>query len=413
MKILILDDSSEKIGAITKLINSTEFAPLITIEYSLDLQGGRSKLCNTYYDLLILDLNIPEQIGYPASYRAGADFVDEIIETERVLKPTDIIILTAFDDSATAFREKIEHVGFFILQYDYSAQNWRDSLKSRIDYLICCRQQWDITPRLPECDVVLITAVAIETSSVLSLDYPWKQLRVEDDPSIYNYAIIDQHHTHNKIRILHNQLPEMGMAAAAAISAKMIIKFKPKYVIMTGIAAGIKKELNLGDIMVGTDIWNYSSGKYKDSEEGGNNNIDLLPDSIHIPLDETIREIIINQDYDETLKEIKAQFKDFCPENDLNVAFGPIACGSAVVASDQIVREQVLAHSRKTIGLDMESYGVCFASRAISAETVKHIIIKSVSDKADKAKNDGYQKYASFTSAQFAKYLIETILDYQ
>lgn len=61
----------------------------------------------------------------------------------------------------------------------------------------------------------------------------------------------------------------------------------------------------------------------------------------------------------------------------------------------------------------MESYGVCFASRAISAETVKHIIIKSVSDKADKAKNDGYQKYASFTSAQFAKYLIENILDYQ
>lgn len=141
MKILIIDDSSEKIGAITKLIQGIE-GTNIAVDYSLDLLGGRNKLTKSFYDLLILDLNIPEQIGETSSFRAGADFVDEIIETSKLRKPTDIIILTAFDESAAAFREKIEHAGFFVLQYNSEETAWRNSLTSRIEYLLCCRQQW-------------------------------------------------------------------------------------------------------------------------------------------------------------------------------------------------------------------------------------------------------------------------------
>ena len=58
----------------------------------------------------------------------------------------------------------------------------------------------------------------------------------------------------------------------------------------------------------------------------------------------------------------------------------------------------------------MESYGVCIAAQSTLTTKVIPIIIKSVSDKGDKSKSDDYQQYASFTSAQFAKYLIETVL---
>ena len=40
------------------------------------------------------------------------------------------------------------------------------------------------------------------------------------------------------------------------------------------------------------------------------------------------------------------------------------------------------------------------------------ICLKSISDFADEKKGDGFQKYASYTSSEFAKFLIENILKY-
>lgn len=411
MKVLILDDSAEKIGAINQLISGIDTTEPIHVDYSLDLSYGRLKLISSYYDLLILDLNIPECIGETPSFDAGSNFIDEIIETDKMKKPTDIIVLTAFDDSAKNFKEKVEHAGFLVLQYDLSEKAWRESLVSRIDYLLCCRKQWEIIPRLPKCDVAIITAVPVETKNVLDAGYRWEELKIPNDPATYNFTVFN---SEQPISIIHAQLPEMGMAAAATFTAKTMLKFNPRFVVMTGIAAGISEDVNSGDIMFATDVWNYSSGKYKEiTDVNGVESVDLLPDSKHILLDEVIREYIVRQDYQDVLKEIKQRYyieKNQCMEKDLNIHFGTIACGAAVVSSDKIVHEQVIAHSRKTIGLDMESYGVCLASKLTSTTGTIPLIIKSVSDKGDKQKNDMYQDYASFTSAQFAKYLIEKVL---
>ena len=58
----------------------------------------------------------------------------------------------------------------------------------------------------------------------------------------------------------------------------------------------------------------------------------------------------------------------------------------------------------------MESYGGCYSSQITTDSNIPAIIIKSVSDSADVAKNDIAQAYAAYTSANFAKYLIENIL---
>lgn len=383
----------------------------IDVDYSLDLSGGRQKLISSYYDLLILDLNIPETIGEVPSFDAGSNFVDEIIDTDKLKKPTDIVVLTAFDDSAKVFREKVEHAGFLVLQYALTDVLWRESLVSRIDYLLCCRKQWEIVPRLPKCDVALITAVPIETKNVLELGYAWSECNYPNDPSTYNFALIN---SKQPISIVHAQLPEMGMAAAATVTSKIMLKFNPKYVIMTGIAAGVSDDLNAGDIMLATDVWNYSSGKYKEvTDDNGDESVNLLPDSKHIVLDEAVREQLSRQNYQDFLKETKQRYyavRNQSIENDLNIHFGTMACGAAVVSSERIVHEQVIAHSRKTIGLDMESYGVCLASKLTSRTGTIPLIIKSVSDKGDKQKNDLYQDYASFTSAHFAKHLVEKVL---
>lgn len=89
-----------------------------------------------------------------------------------------------------------------------------------------------------------------------------------------------------------------------------------------------------------------------------------------------------------------------------------MACGTAVVANEEVVKKLIQSHSRKTVGLDMESYGMLYAvANGIRFGTTP-LCIKSISDFADEGKGDEHQNYASYTSATFTKYLIENIFNY-
>lgn len=97
---------------------------------------------------------------------------------------------------------------------------------------------------------------------------------------------------------------------------------------------------------------------------------------------------------------------------DAKLVLGPLACGAAVVGNSEIVDDMIKQHSRKTVGLDMESYGMFYATNyGLDSGTIP-ICLKSISDFADEKKGDGYQKYAAYTSAGFARYLIESVLPY-
>ena len=46
--------------------------------------------------------------------------------------------------------------------------------------------------------------------------------------------------------------------------------FKPKYIFMAGICAGIEGPVKLGDIIVTEQSWDYGSGKIKDDNKKQN-----------------------------------------------------------------------------------------------------------------------------------------------
>ena len=203
------------------------------------------------------------------------------------------------------------------------------------------------------------------------------------------------------------QQREMGMAAATNLTQSIIYHFKPSYIIMVGIAAGIGDGKNLGDIIVATEVWNYSSGKYITDENG---KLVFSPDPKHIILDPNM-ESVLKRDYSAELYNIRKQWNEDI-HTDLKLVLGPLACGAAVVGNSEIVDDMIKQHSRKTIGLDMESYGMFYATNyGLDSGTIP-ICLKSISDFADEKKGDGYQKYAAYTSAKFARYLIESVLSY-
>ena len=59
----------------------------------------------------------------------------------------------------------------------------------------------------------------------------------------------------------------------------------------------------------------------------------------------------------------------------------------------------------------MESYGIFYASAGTTNPAVTALVIKSISDFADSDKGDKAQPYAAYTSASFARYVIESMLD--
>lgn len=202
----------------------------------------------------------------------------------------------------------------------------------------------------------------------------------------------------------------MGIAAATSLSTKIIAKFSPKYLIMAGIAAGVKdKEKNYGDLLVSRFTWNYESGKYKYNSKTKTTVFEPNPEQIdlHASIVHIINDLKANKPLLQTIQDSFTETaSDKKPKAKLNVFMGPVASGSAVLA-DQKKIDSIRRNNRKLIGIDMETFGVFYAAKQFSnTGQTKAISVKSISDFADQRKSDKYRNFAAHTSAQFVYRLI-------
>ncbi len=231
--------------------------------------------------------------------------------------------------------------------------------------------------------------------------FNWQKHPFADDIDTFYEAVIER--DGKPCKILLAQAKEQGMVAAAVLSYKLIVHFQPKYLIMTGIAAGTFYEKEntgvhlYGDVIVANMVWNYAKGKFTTADKGSMTfgDIGFIPRPSLLKLDAEIESYI--------------RMAAISEKNECRVHFGPMACGFSVVANKDLVEKQVRAQFSDTVGLDMESYAVMYACTVSPTKTIP-IVIKSICDFADGRKDDTYQRFAAYTSTQFAKLLIEDFL---
>ena len=112
-------------------------------------------------------------------------------------------------------------------------------------------------------DVALLSVTTTEFKAVTHF-HEWKAKTFTGDDQIYDVATFER--DGKQCSIVHAKISEMGMTAAAATAMKVIFTFRPRYLIMVGIAAGVvKTELEnqqYGDVIVPDVVWNYSAGKF-------------------------------------------------------------------------------------------------------------------------------------------------------
>jgi nucleoside phosphorylase/CheY-like chemotaxis protein len=407
IKILIVDDSSPKVADIKQvLFEYPEIKNNITVV--ADTNNGRRLLEENKYDLLILDLVLPNDFGDSESPQNGIDFLNEIKTDPNKKCPYHILGITGKPQYLSEFSSKFSNNLWFLIEYQPNVETWKELLRNKIEYLIDSKKDI-ISEKLLEYefDIAIITALDKELKKILNLNWKWKEYPIQNDITTYHIGQFQK--GDQTIRIVAACTPQMGMCASSTLSMKLIHHFKPKYLIMSGIAAGIKGEVNLGDIMIADEIWDASSGKIKGDKEKGTL---FLPDPKHKTLNEDIKELLLNiKRKRKYLDDIRSQYQAEAPTSILDIHIGPMTSVPAVIQSDKEV-ERIKSQSRKLIGLEMEAYGVFYSAAHAPRPKPTPISIKSVCDFANEEKEDSLQDYAAYTSASFIYELVTNDLKF-
>lgn len=395
ISILVVDDDPTKrarvVAALLRIPGITEH----NIDSCEDLIHARDRLATHRYDLLILDLRIPNRIGDKPDDSAGGAFVREITLSRTLIKPFHIIGLTAFeavfDKSDPVFVEEL----WRIIRYQSGSVDWERQLIGKVGYLVASKQELTTAGETSHLiDVAIVTALRDpELQAVLDLPGRWVEARYANDSTIYHLGAFER--DGKQLKVVAAAAHQMGMPAASVLAMKIITRFRPKYIAMPGIAAGIRGSVNIGDVVVAEQCWDYGSGKRKLIE----GKPVLLPDPKSIPLALDVKERFQHIQADGALAfAVENKWRGPAPAARLNIVIGPMASGASVVQDEAIV-EEVKAHSRKLAAIDMEGYGLMYAAENATKPRPTALVLKAVCDFADAAKNDDWQAYAAFASA--------------
>ena len=242
-----------------------------------------------------------------------------------------------------------------------------------------------------EVDFAIVTALQIEREAVVArLE---NVVRVSDPDDAYTFHIgtipLGDKSSYTAVVM---QLLEMGNIEAAASATSLLGRWKPKHVLLVGIAAGIGKNgVRIGDVVVASSVYYYEPGKRKEGRE-----------------ERRPRTFVVDRVlYGKALNYEAAEWKDninilppgkrtgFVPK----AHFGPIASGEKVIA-DQGTMDQLVSEVSKMVGVAMEGAGV---AQAAEDNQCGFLEIRGVSDLGDKKKKDNkWRPFAAHAAAAFA-----------
>lgn len=406
-KILIVDDDVTKINTILEEFKSEIDSEKICIEYELEVKKACRSLEQNYFDLLILDIQLPSLGDRKSMSETGGIDLLHIVETlDRIKKPNAIIGLTAHDEQYSVNFEEFQKSLWVLVKYSRDEREWLNKIREKVLYFIKAKEDLIKENQLiTECDCGIIVAVETEFNAVINCGLDWEQINNINDSTIYYKA-----KTASGQSLILARQHQMGMVAASLLTEKIINHFHPSIICMLGIAAGREGEVELGDIIVANESWDYGSGKIKASKDG--QGYILEPEPHQIAIDIKLKEFLL-KGFDDTLYEIRKLWNKSNGRKinkDIKLHIGALASGAAVVQNENVVTEFIQPQNRKVLGVDMETYAVYFVAQN-SIRCPKFLSIKAVSDFANQYKNDSYQEYSAFVSTQFFINILDDILE--
>lgn len=246
----------------------------------------------------------------------------------------------------------------------------------------------------PQCDYVIITALE-EDEMTTVLPMLVKEGKIDDNKKLIEYGYFA---SNKDKKVAYASQPQTGMIDVSILATEMMIKFRPKFLIMAGVLGGKPEEVSIGDIIVSNKVFTIDKGK-----------------QIEEQLKVEIESQTMDSSYIQSFIRAKTNIERYIEDADNtrykkpSIHFGPIACVRQVIDKKEFFEDRILTIDRKAIGLEMESYGVARACEIVNNGIVTPLIIKSAMDNTIQ-KVDDAKRYAAWTSATFVKYILENNL---
>jgi nucleoside phosphorylase len=393
MKILLIEDTADKQKHVLRVAGDILGHSNFELSWAETYVDGIRRLESSQFDLLILDLLVPRSRGESPDPELGRSVVRQIA-SGRLNRPKYVIGLTAYEDERKEHEVEFSRQGWQLIHFDPSATEWEVNLQNFLIHVadVCsphAAEDYDF-------DIAIVTALShVELEAVLALDANWRESNRENDDGLYHTGVIQGRRSGNDLRVVACSAVRMGMPAATALSMKVIHQFRPRFIFMVGIAAGVSG--NFGDVLIADQSWDYGSGK---STRKWFFRQEFQPAPEPLPLQLFLRTRLANFKNDpEIRKEISDAWTQK-PGLKFDVKLGAVASGAAVL-EDRTKIDMIRRGQRKLIGIEMETYGVFMAAETAPHPKPMACSIKSVCDFGDHAKSDDFQSFAAFTSANF------------
>lgn len=403
MRILVVEDNPNKLRRVLRALESVPGCTADQIDSAHNAIDARRYLRAEQYDLMILDIALPEQPDENPSRHGGIKLIEEILNRDIYKRPREIVGLTAYREVLEAAGRRFAEDLWLVIHYDATTETWSEQLQRKVRHILLAERS---APLLQyRAHLCVVTALQDpELKAVLEIDWNWSKFELPSDPTVYYRGVV--HKDAESREIIAACAPRMGMAATAVLATKMIHQFRPRFLSMAGILAGVKGNCSLGDIVVADPSWDWGSGKYYLK---GRVHM-FAPAPYQIPLDSFLRSKLTALSSDHTaLQGIKSAWRGIKVANTLRMHLGPVASGASVLSDPDVARAIVQQH-RKLMGIEMETYGLLAAAEECLLPQPRSFSIKSVSDFADVQKTETHRSYAAYTSAAALKLFVERYL---
>ena len=177
----------------------------------------------------------------------------------------------------------------------------------------------------------------------------------------------------------------IGKVFAAICAQTMILNFNPEYIINTGVAGTLTKELSVGDIAISSSVVQHD--------------MDTSPLGDPVGLVSGINVINFNAN-EHLIKSVEAVLK----ENNFNFKTGIIASGDQFIATK--TQKESIVKNFNAIACEMEGASI---GHTAFVNNVGFIVIRAISDSADDSSTLDYPTFLKMAAEKSTKITLNLI----
>lgn len=378
MKILILEDSPEKLETIKEFLLA--MGDKIDLSTCMHFQNFNTLVERDKFDLIIVDLLVPVFPGDEEPVDVAGRIVTVTRDYDCVNHYTPIVALTMFDAAAESNYKDLNDRGVSIATYD-DTDSWKDLIKEKvISYM----------PN-PTYDVVIVCALKKEVKAFEETGYTVGKVHQQLGLECREIQI-------GTISGVIVTAPRMGLVGAAIAAARSIDIFNPRLICMGGICAGLPGEAGIYDVVITQVCQQHDFGKWTDSGFQAEHYAVQLDHALELKISEALDD----QGFIEKIKNgVVLRASEFPPGKEelaFRIFAAPTSSGNSVVA-DEGMAKMIRGQHRKAAAFEMESFAVYEAARVANSQP-KFFSAKSVVDDGGSSKGDKFHRIAAVLSAR-------------